>query len=74
MARRQLGSGGSATISEEDTSRHAHRLELSAAAAGRRRAHRRTILRMAAETLLGFLLTALFLYSTLLSTVNCSSL
>ena len=48
MARRQLGSGGSmrrpggsATISEEDTSRHAHRLELSAAvrayAAGRRR-------------------------------------
>ena len=47
MARRQLGSSGdmrrrgSATISEEDTSRHAHRLELSAAvrayAAGRRR-------------------------------------
>ena len=78
MARRQLGSngmrhGGGTTISEEDTSRHAHRLGLSAAAGRRRRAHRHTILRMAAETLLGFLLTALFLYSTLLSTVSCSS-
>ena len=42
MARRQLGSDGmqrrgGATISEEDTSRHAHRLELSAAAPMRRR-------------------------------------
>ena len=47
--RRGIRRDPGATISEEDTSRHAHRLELSAAS--------KAWLRMAAETLLGFLLT-----------------